>query len=514
MDSGVNGAVVREWPAATVDEMLRRHAAERPDDVALHGPSVQMTWAQLDLAAGRCAAVIAETGGVGSRVAWFGANDVGYASVLIGAWRQRSALVGLNWRLPDADLRACCEEVGVTHVFTSASFAERVRSFVGPQVHVEVVDETTSEPWAGRDPVAPLTPEAEDTAMVFFTSGSTGTPKAVPYDRLAVEIGASTPVVHGFDADSRLLIVPPVFHLAGAYWVQYGLLYGSRQSYIAEASPAAIVRTMSEQRITHAVFVPTLIRALIDRLREEPADLSSFRHLAYGASPITVAMLREALEVFDSEFCQVFGMTEAGGVVSYLAPEDHRIDGADSHRLGSAGRPTVGVDVQVRDMVTGDELPPDESGELWFRTPFMAHGYIDRPRQSAQVFVDGWVNTRDVGRVDQDGYIYVEGRSDDMIITGGENVHPGEVEQVLAEIPEVMEAAVFGAADEHWGQRVCAAVVARTPELDAETVRSHCRNRLAGYKVPREVVFLPELPKTATGKITRSSLPDVLGATT
>jgi len=514
MDSSVTSGLTREWTATTVDEAVRRHAAERPDDVALQGPTVAMTWAQLDRAAGRCAGIVAESGGAGSRVAWLGANDVGYATVLLGAWRQRAALVGLNWRLPDAELRMCCEEVGVTHLFTSAAFAERARAVAGGDIRVEVVDETTGEPWPERQPVDVLEPQADDLAMVFFTSGSTGAPKAVPYDRLAVEIGASTPVVHRFEPDSRLLIVPPVFHLAGAYWVQYGLLYGARQSYLAEASPAAIVGAMSEQRITHAVFVPTLIRALIDQLRAEPADISSFQHLAYGASPITVAMLREAIEVFGCEFCQVFGMTEAGGVVTYLGPEDHVLDGEHRERLGSAGRCTVGVEVQVRDMLTGAEVPVGESGELWFRTPFMAHEYLNRPEQSRKVFVDGWVNTRDVGRLDEDGYVYVEGRSDDMIITGGENVHPGEVEQVLAEIPEVLEAAVFGAADDHWGQRVCAAVVARTPELDEETVRAYCRTRLAGYKIPRTVIFLPELPKTATGKITRSTLPDTLGVAT
>ncbi|WP_235737671.1 AMP-binding protein [Nocardioides alcanivorans] len=280
----------------------------------------------------------------------------------MGALRQRSALVGLNWRLPDADLVACCREVGVTHIFTSADFAERAQVVAGDSIRVEVIDQTTATPWSDRDPVAPREPHAEDVAMVFFTSGSTGAPKAVPYDRLGVEIGATTPVVHGFDPESRLLIVPPVFHLAGAYWVQYGLLYGSRQVYVADASPAGIVRALSEQKITHAVFVPTLIRILIDQLKAEPADISSFRHLAYGASPITVAMLREAMEVFDSEFCQVFGMTEAGGVVTYLAPEDHILEGEHSERLGSAGRCTVGVEAQVRDMLTGALVGPGESG--------------------------------------------------------------------------------------------------------------------------------------------------------
>lgn len=494
------------WPEYTLDQAARKHAWERPDDVAVAGPRATLTWSQLDRAADRVAGILADSGGAGSRVAWFGQNDIGYAAVLLGAARQRSVVVGLNWRAPERDIANSCVEVGVTHVFSSSEFAERAQRVAGDGVHVEIVDQSTSEPWPDQDPGETLEPDAEDMALVFFTSGSTGSPKAVPISRLAMEIGASTPVAHRFDTEARLLIVPPVFHLAGAYWVQYGILYGAAQYYLAEASPKAIVDALAEYRITHAVFVPTLIRLLIDQLKSEAVSLPHFRHLAYGASPITVATLREAIEVFDSEFCQVFGMTEAGGVVTYLAPEDHRIDGPHANRLGSAGKCTVGVDIQVRDLMTGEQLPPGEPGELWFCTPFMADRYIGRPEESSRVFEDGWLNTRDIGHVDTDGYVYVEGRTDDMIITGGENVHPGEVEEVLAELPEIAEAAVFGRADERWGRRVCAAVVSMTTTLTAETVIDHCRGRLAGYKVPREILFLDDLPRTATGKVTRSAL--------
>lgn len=501
-------ALESTWPECTVDQAARRHAADRPDEIALVGPSGTLTWSQLDRAAGRAAAVIAGSGGAGSRVAWFGPNDVGYAQTLLGAWRQRSAMIGLNWRLPDDEIARSCTEVGVTHIFAAATFAERARAIAAPSVHVEVVDETSTDPWADLEPAAPLEPRADDLAMVFFTSGSTGSPKPVPITRLSVEIGASTPVVHRFTPESRLLIVPPAFHLAGAYWVQYGLLYGARQSYLTAASPAAIIAAMAEQSVTHAVLVPTLIRAVIDQLRDEPTPLPAFQHLAYGASPITVPMLREAIEVLGCEFCQVFGMTEAGGVVTYLPPEDHLLSGDQAERLGSAGRCTVGVEVQVRDLLTDEPVPTGTSGNLWFRTPFMADGYLGRPEQSADVFVDGWLNTRDVGHLDVDGYVYVEGRSDDMIITGGENVHPGEVEQVLAELTEVVEVAVYGAPDPQWGRRVCAAIVRRTPVLDEAAVDAHCRARLAGYQIPRTITFLDALPKTHTGKIVRSALVD------
>jgi acyl-CoA synthetase (AMP-forming)/AMP-acid ligase II len=495
-------------PAKLVDEAVREHVAQRPDTVAVTGTRVSLTWRQLDLAAGRGAAIIAATGGPGSRVAWLGQNDLGYPITLLAAWRQRSGVVGLNWRLPDADVGASCAEVQVTHLFTSAAFEARAREIAKavPGVHVEVVDEAIVDHWPGTEPVEALDPQPGDPGLVFFTSGSTGVPKAVSLTRFAVEQHATVEVVHGFDSDSVFLIVPPVFHLAGCTWVQYALFYGGRQVFLAEASPAAIIDGMASEQVTHAVYVPTLIRALVDELRANPRPLPAFRHMAYGASPIPVPLLREAVEVFGCEMCQVFGMTESGGVVTVLPPEDHRLDAENPERIGSAGIPPPGVQLEVRDPGTGEPVATGESGVLWFRTPFMSHGYNGRPEQTAEVFVDGWINSRDVGHLDADGYVYVEGRSDDMIITGGENVHPGEIENVLAEIPDVLEAAVLGLPDEHWGRRVAAAVVARTPDLTEEAVIAHCRSRLAGYKVPRTVVFLDELPKTATGKITRSGL--------
>lgn len=500
----------RAWPAATIDESVRAWAAERPDDPALIGPRATMTWVQLDLAAGRAAGIIAETHGPGARVAWLGRNDIGYAVTLLGTWRTRGALVGLNWRQPEADLADACRHVGVTHVFTSEEFADRAQRITGTGVHVEVIDQTTSSPWPGRAAVPPSEPGPEDMALVFFTSGSTGAPKAVPTDRLSVEIGASTPTVHRFDSRSKLLIVPPVFHLAGAYWAQYGLLYGAQQVYLDDADPGAIVDSLVRRGITHAVFVPTLVRAIVDELTVQPRELPEFRHLAYGASSITVPLLREAIEVLGCEFCQVYGMSEAGGVVTYLPPEDHMVHGAHVNRLSSAGKPTAGVYVQVRDPFTREPMPTGETGELWFATPFMARGYLGDPDRSAEVFVDGWLNTRDMGRIDEDGYLYVEGRSDDMIITGGENVHPGEIEDVIAALPDVAEVAVFGAPDERWGQRVCAAIVSRDSGLTAEKVVAQCQRRLAGYKVPHTIVFLDRLPKTATGKITRLGLVDLV----
>ena len=496
----------RAWPHETIDQAVRRRARDRPSEVAVVGPALTLTWRELDEAADRAAGLLAENGvGPGDLVGWLGQNDIGYPVVLLATWRRRAGMVGMNWRLPDHDLRAACQEIGLTHCVASQAFADRAAEISKDAFSVSVMAQD-SLPWTDRPRAEALEPQADDPAMLFFTSGSTGVPKAVPLGRLSNELTVANPNGHGISAGSRQLIVPPVFHLAGSIWVQYGLLYGTTQIFISDTSPKGIVDALARYEITHAVFVPTLIRAIVDQIRAEPTPLPAFRHLAYGASPITQALLREAMEVLDCEFCQVFGMSEIGGTVSFLLPEDHVLTGEKSGRLASAGRLAEGVEIRVRDLVTGGDLPSGRSGELWVRAPFMADGYFNRPQATEGVFQDGWLNTRDIGYLDADGYLYVEGRSDDMIVTGGENVHPGEVENVIAQLPQVVECAVYGAPDEKWGLRVSAAVVGRTPDLTEADIDAHCRERLAGYKCPKEIRLVPALPRTPTGKIIRKRL--------
>ncbi|MGI5158966.1 class I adenylate-forming enzyme family protein [Microbispora sp. CA-102843] len=499
----------RNWPVRTIDEAVREHARTRPDALAVVSPRLSLNWRELDEAADRCAGHLAGHGvGPGSRVGWLGGNDAAFTVVLLAAWRRRASLVGLNWRLPAAGQREAIGFVGLTHLISGPGFAERGAEVASGLTTHSAAGERL---WPDDAPGETLEPEPGDEAIVFFTSGSTGVPKAVPLTRMANELGVANRTVHRFGSESRQLIVPPVFHLAGATWVQYGLRYGTTQVYIAEAGPAAIVDAFAEHGITHAVLVPTLLRAIVDNLKEHPRKLPHLRHIAYGASPITMSLLKEAIDVLGCELCQIYGMTEAGSPVTCLPPEDHRLDPEHAGRLSSAGRLTPGVELSVREPGSGAELPPGVSGELYFRSPYMMRGYIGRDDATREVLADGWLNTRDVGHVDEDGYVYVEGRSDHMIVTGGMNVHPGEVENVIDQMPEVLECAVYGAPDELWGQRVCAVVVAREDGLTERAVTDHCRTYLPGYKVPKTVSFLPALPRTATGKIVRAKLGDADG---
>lgn len=489
-----------------IDDAVRHHAAERGDSVALMTPHHRLTWAELDAAADRCAGYLADHGvGPGDRVAWLGPNEAGYPITLLGAWRRGATIVGLNFRLPAPELRALSAEIGLAHTIVDTRFealAAHLRS--GQLTHVDA-----REIWPPTDQhsVDTIATDDDAEAMLYFTSGSTGHPKAVPLTRRAVEATIPYASVHEFTPDSRVLIIPPSFHAAGATWTNYGLQIGVTTVYSDDPSPAGIAQAIADNAITHTILVPTLIHSLLDELRRNPRPLESLQHVGYGASPITQHLLNQAIEILGCDFCQVYGLSESGGGVAFLLPADHL--GESPAHLASAGRPGMDVDVEVRDP-DGRVLGRNESGELWFRAPSLTKGYLGNPEATGRVLVDGWLNSRDVGFLDDDGYIYVLGRSDDMIQTGGENVHPQAVEEVLATLPGVTECAVYGTPDDHWGQRVTAAIVAdAVTTLSADDVIAWCSGKLASYQIPKTVIFVDALPRTATGKVKRTELPGV-----
>ena len=489
----------------TIDEAVRTHATTRPDDIAVVDPRATLTWSALDAAAHKVTRFLRDQGvRPGDRVGWLGPNSVHYPAVLLGTWRLGAAIVGMNWRLPEGELARAAQAVDLAHVVADFRFAEVAGNVLAGRTSIAGPN---AAPWDDLDATAldTVVEDDSDDAMIYFTSGSTGTPKAVPLTRGAVEATIVHADVHHFTSESRALIIPPAFHVAGATWTNYGLKHGVSLVYTDDASPAGLVDALRTHRITHTIMVPTLIHALVLELRRNPQPLPDLEHVGYGASPITSALLEEALERLDCEFSQVYGMTEAGGGVTFLLTEDHAADPAYRHRLGSAGRPGTDVELDVRDS-KGAPVPTGESGELWFRTPCLTRGYIGIDDPSGGVLVDGWLNTHDVGYQDADGYVYVQGRSDDMIQTGGENVHPRAVEEILSQHPGVADCAVYGTPHEHWGEQVCAAVVPASDGVTEQDLIAHCAARLAGYQVPKKLLILTELPRTATGKVLRKNL--------
>ena len=510
----------------TTEQRLRQHAVDDPSAPAVSSFHRRLTAEELDHDADRVASYLTSRGlPPGARVAFLGRNRVEVPAVLVGTRRTRTAFVGVNFRLNAheiaAALRVVRPDVVITEPRLVASLAEW-RSTADHEPHVAVLGEEDGEtPWGDLEDVAVVSrdvadPEPDDVAMIYFTAGTSGSPKAVVHRLAACEMAASLYAELGIGADTTQLIVPPTFHVAGALWSQFSVHARSHQVLLSDAAPSDLLTAIEQFGVTHAVFVPTLIKILLDALDaagdatsdhagDRAPSMETLRMVAYGASPIPPSLLDRAIERLGCDFYQAYGMTEMNGVVSRLLPVDHRPAPEHTVRLRSAGQAVQETEVRVVEPVTSTVLAAGVDGELQFRGPLCMVGYLDDSDATAAAITDdGFFRSGDVGHLDDDGYLYITDRISDTIITGGENVYPAEVEDVIVELATVAEAAVVGVPDETWGERIVAALVAEPgASIDVDAVDAHCRDRLAGYKRPREYVIVDELPRNAAGKIIR-----------
>jgi long-chain acyl-CoA synthetase len=299
-----------------------------------------------------------------------------------------------------------------------------------------------------------------------------------------------------------------MFHIGGIGWAFLGLWNGATTVLVRDFVPEAVLDTLEGERVTNAVLVPTMLQLLCAVPGAADRDYSALRSIAYGASPITTPVLKAALRTFRCSLYGIYGLTETTGGVMQLDPEDHDPGGPREHLLRSAGRPLPWVELRVVDPDSGGDCAPREVGEVWLRAPNVMAGYFDRPEETAAALTtDGWLRTGDGGYLDDDGFLFLTDRVKDMIVSGGENVYPIEVEEVLAQHPDVADVTVIGVPDEKWGEAVKALVVPRDGAAPApEALVAFARERLAGYKLPRSVDFVAELPRTPTGKVLKREL--------
>jgi long-chain acyl-CoA synthetase len=360
---------------------------------------------------------------------------------------------------------------------------------------VEIADDSWLE--APATPSAPYPDDPSAPAVLLFTSGTTAEPKAatLTHDQLlaylfnTVEFGSA-------GVDEAVLVSVPPFHIAGVAAILSSTYAGRRVVPLPRFSPEAWLAATAREGVTHAFVVPTMLARIVAQIEQDPdVDVSSLRHLAYGGSRMPTPILEQALTLFpNAEFVNAYGLTETSSTVCILGPDDHRAaqhsaDATVRARLGSVGRPVPGVEVRVVD------------GEIQVRGAQVSGDYVG---QGSQRDDDGWLHTGDRGRVDDDGYVFVDGRGDDTIIRGGENLAPAEIEDTLLRHPAVAGAAVVGIPDEEWGEQVAAMVVARPgASLDPDDVRGYVRDHLGSLKTPQVLVIVDELPHTATGKILR-----------
>ncbi len=506
----------------TLGDIARYHGAVRPDAVALSFEGRDTTFAGFDRKTNQVANALLAAGlKTGDRIAYVGKNSDLYFELLFGAAKAGVVTAPIGWRLAPPEVAYIVGDSDARIVFVGPELVDQIETVAAelawrPEVIVmePVAGDAhrTFEAWRDAqpdtDPRVEITPR--DIAIQLYTSGTTGRPKGamLMHDNLLNlrRKNAQTPMEwNQWGPDDVSLVAMPVAHIGGSGWGLVGLLNGAKGVVAREFDPFKVLDFIEKDRISKMFMVPAALQIVVRLPRAREVDYSRLTHILYGAAPIPLDLLRECIEIFGCGFCQQYGMTETTGTIVYLPPEDH--DPAGNARMRSAGLPLPGVELKVIDEA-GNSLPPNTVGEIATRSPSNMAGYwkLDEAT-AATVDADGWLRTGDAGYLDEDGYLFIHDRVKDMIISGGENIYPAEVESAVYGHPSVAEVAVIGVPDDKWGEAV-KAVVALKPgaAADPDDIIAFARTRIAAFKAPKSVDFIDVLPRNPSGKILRREL--------
>lgn len=498
-----------------LDERVAHWAAAKPGDEAVTYLSRSWTWSQFDDRIRRVAGALTTRGiGRGDVVAFLDKNHPACVEVTLGAASLGAATAIVNFRLAADEIDYVLNDSGAKVLFVGEELLAAVTAIRDRLPGVTDVIEVQPDGDDGYETVlAAATPvhrapdvDPDDTAVVMYSSGTTGRPKGVALSH--ANLIAHT--VNAFDdwpfnEGDKNLVAMPLFHVGGTSYMQFGLHNGA-PSYMTRDVDGAALAGGILAGANRTFLVPAVLAKVLETGPDAVKLFGALKTFAYGASPMPLPLLREALAAWpETDFIQVYGLTEVCGVATRLGPEDHR--GDNEERLVSAGTPIQGVEVRIVNPDTLQDAPTGTQGEIWFRTPQLMKGYLNKPEATAEAITgDGWFRTGDIGRLDADGYLFVEDRIKDMIITGGENVYSIEVERILAEHPAVIEVAVFGVPDEKWGEAVKAVVAVDGDGIAEAELIAWAREHLAAYKCPKTVDIVDALPRNPTGKILKKDL--------
>jgi acyl-CoA synthetase (AMP-forming)/AMP-acid ligase II len=499
-------------------ELIRRGAHYFARRTAVLFEDKSLTFAEVDALSNRFAHVLARNGiNRGSRLAILANNSLFSMSVDFACIKAGAARTPLNARLSLDEHEHMLRETGARVVIYDAELAERAEALAAritgltllglgsDRCGSDLLVEALSAP--STDPLIPAEPD--DVILTVFTSGTTGRLKAAEHTQASYAAVCNNTATNLPDIapDDVMLHAASLFHASGCFLLPYWMK-GAATAVLARFEPAEFLNAIVRWRVTSFHVVPTMLAMLLAQPDIEKADLSSVRTIVYGASPMPLPVIKRALELWGPRFVQYYGQTEAPLFITRLDKEAHVGAGADL-RLLACGRPSVDCEIRLIDD-KGNDSRPGEQGEIALRAPFAMKGYLNAPDLNAATFFEGgWLRTRDVGRFDEQGYLYLVDRTSDMIITGGYNVYPREVEDALLAHASVLECAVVGAPHQKWVEAVTAFVVLKSGVAVSENeLIEFTRKRLASYKVPKSVCFIEQIPKSAVGKVLRRALRD------
>lgn len=487
----------------SISLLLEMSISADPDRTAVVSDDLRLSVADLSALADGGAGVIAGSGA--AHVAYVGTGGALLPLLLFASARAAIPFTPLNYRLSRDGLHELIARLPDALVIADADYRDVVTG-AGKQVMDSeefLAAARTAEP-------AVEFADPDSVAVVLFTSGTTSRPKAVEltHNNLTSYVTGTVEFASAGPDDAALICVPP-YHIAGVGAAMSNLYAGRKMVYLRHFDAREWIRLVSTEGVTTATVVPTMLDRIVSALSEQPVELPTLRNLAYGGSKVPLPLVRRALELLPGVgFVNAYGLTETSSTIAVLGPDDHRAalaadDAAVARRLGSVGQIVPGIEAQIR-AEDGSVLGAGETGELFVRGEQVSGRYTDI---GSVLDADGWFPTKDVASLDEEGYLFIGGRSDDTIIRGGENIAPAEIEDVLVEHPHVRDVAVVGPEDPQWGQIIVAVVVpAPGTDPDADELRAHVRKHLRGSRTPDRVVFRDELPTNPTGKVLRREL--------
>lgn len=500
-----------------LSEYLAYHAQMRGDTIMASDQQQSLSYAQAWDYVSRIAAALQKNGiRKGERVGILAKNSVDNFCVFLACARIGVVAVGLNYRLSQAELEFISSDAQVKLLCFDSEFAELRGPHLLAQSNIcldaEVDHAQTLEQWLeGAGDYQPVKVEANDILFHMYTSGTTGLPKGVLISHQNVITNSyQAPLSSGVwtRAGEKALVIAPNFHAVGLVGSLLGVIYGTTLVIHRDYDPVGMIETLANEQINTVAVIPVMLQfsmMMVPNIKDY--DFSHLHTINYGASPIPESLLRECMEAFGCNFVQGYGQTEATMALTFLTAADHRkaLD-SQPELLRSCGRAVAGTEIKIVDE-QGVELPRGEAGEIVARGPQIMQGYWNKPESTASTVVDGWLHTGDVGTMNEAGYVFIKDRVKDMIISGGENIYPVEIENLLMSHDQIEDVAVIGIPDEKWGEVPLAILVSGDHlQLTANELDTFCRGKLAGFKIPRKLEYVPGLPRNPSGKILKKDL--------